>query len=132
MIGFIVPYTLTQLGTTDNTTLSVFIHFPVHRYTSTRLLSLHLSYPGNGFIAVSLSFKITSKVLFSQPNTFLAITLQLASRNSILQFRIDYDSVLLHESESESESDVTTDSQSASLSWNKAPSGAYDQIFISI
>jgi hypothetical protein len=31
---------------------------------------------------------------------------------------------------SESESDVTTDSQSASLSWNKAPSGAYDQIFI--
>jgi hypothetical protein len=36
------------------------------------------------------------------------------------------------ESESESESDVTTDSQSASLSWNKAPSGAYDQIFISI
>jgi hypothetical protein len=33
-------------------------------------------------------------------------------------------------SESESESDVTTDSQSASLSWNKAPSGAYDQIFI--
>jgi hypothetical protein len=41
---------------------------------------------------------------------------------------------ILHksESESESESDVTTDSQSASLSWNKAPSGAYDQIFISI
>jgi hypothetical protein len=39
---------------------------------------------------------------------------------------------LLSESESESESDVTTDSQSASLSWNKAPSGAYDQIFISI
>jgi hypothetical protein len=33
-------------------------------------------------------------------------------------------------SESESESNVTTDSQSASLSWNKAPSGAYDQIFI--
>jgi hypothetical protein len=30
----------------------------------------------------------------------------------------------------ESESYVTTDGQPASLSWNKAPSGAYDQIFI--
>jgi hypothetical protein len=33
-------------------------------------------------------------------------------------------------SESESESYVTTDGQPASLSWNKAPSWAYDQIFI--
>jgi hypothetical protein len=30
----------------------------------------------------------------------------------------------------ESESYVTTNGQSASLSWNKHPSGAYDQIFI--
>jgi hypothetical protein len=30
----------------------------------------------------------------------------------------------------ESESYVTTDGHLASLSWNKAPSGAYDQIFI--
>jgi hypothetical protein len=29
-------------------------HFPVHSYTRTRVLSLHLSYPGNGFITVSL------------------------------------------------------------------------------
>jgi hypothetical protein len=34
--------------------------------------------------------------------------------------------------ESESESYVTTDSQSASLSWYKAPIWAYDQIFIAV
>jgi hypothetical protein len=34
--------------------------------------------------------------------------------------------------ESESESNVMTDGQSASLAWNKAPSGAYDQIFITV
>jgi hypothetical protein len=32
--------------------------------------------------------------------------------------------------ESESESYVTTDAQPVSLSWNKDPSGSYDQIFI--
>jgi hypothetical protein len=36
------------------------------------------------------------------------------------------------ESESESESYVTTDGQSASLSWYKAPIWAYDQIFIAV
>jgi hypothetical protein len=35
-------------------------------------------------------------------------------------------------SESESESYVTTDGQSASLSWYKAPIWAYDQIFIAV
>jgi hypothetical protein len=35
-------------------------------------------------------------------------------------------------SESESESYVTTDVQSASLSWYKAPIWAYDQIFIAV
>jgi hypothetical protein len=34
--------------------------------------------------------------------------------------------------ESESESYVTIDGQSASLSWYKAPIGAYDQIFIAV
>jgi hypothetical protein len=51
-------------------------HFPVHRCTRIRILSLHLSYPGNGFITVSLSFQITHEVFFSQSNSFLAITLQ--------------------------------------------------------
>jgi hypothetical protein len=86
----------------------------------------------------------------SQPNSFLVIILQLpipktrlnsipllpssypgrlASRNSTLRFMLlhDYCSVLFYESEPESY--VTTDGQSASVSWNKAPSGAYDQIF---
>jgi hypothetical protein len=35
-------------------------------------------------------------------------------------------------SEYESQFCFTTDGQSASLSWNKAPPGAYDQIFITV
>jgi hypothetical protein len=41
-------------------------------------------------------------------------------------------SQILKSVESESESYVTTDSQSASLSWYKAPIWAYDQIFVPV
>jgi hypothetical protein len=43
-------------------------HFTVHSYTRTRILSLHKSYPGNGFITVSLSLQIKREDFFSQPN----------------------------------------------------------------
>jgi hypothetical protein len=85
------------------------------------------------FITVSLSLQITHEVSILQPNSFLAIILQmliqktrlslipvlqssyrvrLASRNST-QFYTG--------ATSQSQSYVTTDGQSASLSWNKAP-----------
>jgi hypothetical protein len=40
--------------------------------------------------------------------------------------------ILSSQSQSQSQSNVTTDGKSASLSWNKHPSGAYDQIFITV
>jgi hypothetical protein len=52
-------------------------HFTVHLYTRTTVLSLHKSYPGNGFITVSLSLQITHEVLFAPLNPFLSIILQL-------------------------------------------------------
>jgi hypothetical protein len=59
-------------------------HFTVHPCARTRVLSLHQSYPGNGFITVSLSLQITYGVLFSKPNSFLAIILQLTIPNTRL------------------------------------------------
>jgi hypothetical protein len=53
-------------------------HFSVHRYTRTRVLSLHLSYPGNGFITISLSLPITHEVYLPPSNFFLAISSQSA------------------------------------------------------
>jgi hypothetical protein len=68
-----------------------------------------------------------SQLRLSSPgiDPILDITFQMKS--SLTEFS---QLLITDSSESESESDVTTDSQSASLSWNKAPSGAYDQIFI--
>jgi hypothetical protein len=61
----------TELGTTGNKALSsVYTHITVCRYISTRVLE---SYPGNGFLTVSLSFQITYQVYFALPNSFLAI-----------------------------------------------------------
>jgi hypothetical protein len=48
-------------------------HFTIHCYTCTRVLSLHSSYSGNGFITFSLSLQITHKVFFSQPTPFLPL-----------------------------------------------------------
>jgi hypothetical protein len=44
---------------------------------------------------------------------------------------MDFNAVACEQQSLESES-ITTDGQSASLSWNKHPSGAYDQIFITV
>jgi hypothetical protein len=51
-------------------------HFPVHRCTRTRILSLHELYPGYRFITVSLALEITCEVFMSQSNSFLAISSQ--------------------------------------------------------
>jgi hypothetical protein len=41
MIGFIAPYTFTQVESTGNITLSLFYTLSVHRCTRTGVLSLH-------------------------------------------------------------------------------------------
>jgi hypothetical protein len=89
--------------------ISVNTHFAVHRSTRTRILSLHQSSPGNGFIVVSLSLQITREVFFAPSSSFLALILwlpipktrlnsipllpssypgRLAPRNSTLHFRL--------------------------------------------
>jgi hypothetical protein len=46
-----------------------YTHTTVHRCTHTRVLSLHWSYPGNGFITVSLSLQIRHVVFFAPPSS---------------------------------------------------------------
>jgi hypothetical protein len=48
----------------------------LHKLMSSVYYTLHWSLPGNRFITVSLSFQITHEI-FAQPNSFLAIILQL-------------------------------------------------------
>jgi hypothetical protein len=55
-------------------------HFTIHRYTHTRNLSLHYSYPGNGFITVSLSLQITHENLFPPPNSFFHYSYNLPTQ----------------------------------------------------
>jgi hypothetical protein len=52
MIGFILPVHSHNSALQAIQRYRFSTHFPVHRCTSTRVLSLHLSYPGNGFIIV--------------------------------------------------------------------------------
>jgi hypothetical protein len=74
MIGFIAS---SELQAVQRCRYSA--HFPVHRYARTRVLSLHLSYPGNGFITVSLSLQLTLEVFLAQSNFFLDISSQSPS-----------------------------------------------------
>jgi hypothetical protein len=53
-----------------------FTHFSVHRCKRTRVLSICWSYPGNGFQHCSYT-SLTHEVFSSQPNSFLAVILQL-------------------------------------------------------
>jgi hypothetical protein len=67
------------------------------------------------------NFQITDSHMTSDFNTTtIIVSLNYTLQMSSLHSRI-FNWALLSESESESESYVTTDSQSASLSWNKAP-----------
>jgi hypothetical protein len=90
--------------------------FPVRCCTRTNVLSLHLSYPGNGFITVSLWLQIKHEVFFSHPNSFLAISSQSTSTadslNSLLQLPTPrLDSILIIVSQSH----IATDGQTLCL-----------------
>jgi hypothetical protein len=114
MIGFIAPYTVTTLGTTGNTALSLIYTL----YNS----PLHTQYNSQSSLAISwqrmdtLSLQITHEIFFAQPNLSLSLSLRLpipkirlqsiplrpssypgrmASRNSILHFRLDYSTTVL-------------------------------------
>jgi hypothetical protein len=84
--------------------------------------SLHYPFPGNGFIALSLWINL----LFTHWvfTGWLLILLRLLTSCGYL--------LLTTEFQSQSQSYVTTDGQSASLSWNKALTGAYDQICVTV
>jgi hypothetical protein len=130
MIGFIDTYS-PKLGTTSNTALSLVYTLSIYSCTPTRISSLVVSWQRIYNRLTITSDHISS--LLSQPNSLLAIILQLQipktrplsipssypgrpeSGNSTLHF------TRLVFCESESESYVTTDGQSASLSWYKAP-----------
>jgi hypothetical protein len=105
--------------------------FTVHSNIRTTYLSLHWPYPGNGFITVSPSLQIKNEAFLAQSNSFLAIILQLpAQLNSSAPkhisrqggvSKLDPSRYAAIASQSQSQSNVTTDDQSASLSWNKVP-----------
>jgi hypothetical protein len=78
----------------------------------------------NGFWTGCLALLTLSFTIIRNHNKLQQFTLNDCLRLApfLLSFSFSF--------ESESESYVTTDDQLASLSWNKAPSGAYDQIFI--
>jgi hypothetical protein len=62
-----------QLGATRNYSVIADLH--TSQFTVTHALGF--SYPGNDFLTVSLSLRITHEVFFSRPNYFLVIILQL-------------------------------------------------------
>jgi hypothetical protein len=79
MIGYIDTL-YTQLGTTANYSVTAISTLTFYCYTRTRVLSLRQSYPGNGFVTISLSLQITYEVFSTPPNSFLAIILQLPTQ----------------------------------------------------
>jgi hypothetical protein len=67
----------TQLRTTGSRAFFlIYALYTVYRYTRTRVLSLHKSYPGNGFITALQSLQITHEVFSAPPTSLLAMILQ--------------------------------------------------------
>jgi hypothetical protein len=102
-------------------------------------------------MTVSLSLQITHEVFFSQTNSFLAIILQLPipkTRLNLIPLLLNScpgrlasrNLTLFYPAVCQSQSHIATDgqsisqsvSQSVSKSWCRAPSGAHDQIFITV
>jgi hypothetical protein len=115
MIGFINALYIHNSGLQEIQHYRYSTYFPGHSCTRTRILSPHKSYPCNEFIR--LSFQITHEVFLAHSNPFSS----QSSSNVISRTRpnsLDYCSIL---PKSLSLSYPTTDCQSVSLSWNKAP-----------
>jgi hypothetical protein len=74
----------TQLGTTGNYSAIADLHTLQFTVVPTSVHGLHLSYPGNGFITVSLPLQITHEVFFAQPNSSFAIILPTANSGDSL------------------------------------------------
>jgi hypothetical protein len=82
----------------------------------------------------SLSLQITHVVFFSQLNSFLAIILQLPTQFNSSAPKLIYwqAGVSKLDSTITSQSHIATDGQSVNKSCYRAPSGAHDQIFITV
>jgi hypothetical protein len=70
-VAYKTAFGLTNLG------LPLFPHTLQFTITHALGFSAFYSYPGNGFITVSLTLQITHEVFFSQSSSFLVIILQL-------------------------------------------------------
>jgi hypothetical protein len=123
MSGFIVTL-YTPLGPTRDYSAIADLHTLQFTVTHTHTHTLGFSVFTSRFLSTDFNTVIiyqshcncsTHEVFLAQPNSFLAI-----SRQSSLT-AVPRDSFNSDSAESESESYVTTDNQSASLSWYKAP-----------
>jgi hypothetical protein len=98
-------------------------HTHARTHTHTSVQSSSLSLLGSSFQPRMLPFLWVSKLSLASATSF-----------QLQGLTINWTPAVPYLPVTESESYVTSDSQSASVSWYKAqhPSGAYDQIFISV